>query len=148
MIENQNQVFIYSLSYPEGNVRYIGKSINMQQRLEAHLSESKTGRTKKNKWMRELATQNQKPSMEIVDIVSEKDWSYWEQFYIELFKSWNFDLVNTSITTRHYDINYISDTKNIKIDDKYHKMLKEFCDVNGLKMFKFVEKLIEQYCDE
>ena len=36
--------------------------------------------------------------------------------------------------------------KNIKITPQTHKLLKEYCEKNGLKMFAFVEKLIKERC--
>jgi len=36
--------------------------------------------------------------------------------------------------------------KNIKIDTRVHKLLKDYCQKNGLKMFHFVEKLIKEKC--
>lgn len=36
--------------------------------------------------------------------------------------------------------------KNVKISDKHHQMLKDHCDKNGLKMYKVLEKFIEEYC--
>ena len=36
--------------------------------------------------------------------------------------------------------------KNIKIDSGVHKLLKDYCNKNGLKMFQFVEKLIKEKC--
>ncbi len=37
-------------------------------------------------------------------------------------------------------------TKNLKITPNTHKILKEYCEENGLKMFSFVEKLIKEKC--
>jgi hypothetical protein len=37
-------------------------------------------------------------------------------------------------------------TKNLKITPTTHKILKQYCEVNGLKMFAFVEKLIKDKC--
>ena len=37
-------------------------------------------------------------------------------------------------------------TKNLKITPITHKLLKEYCEENGLKMFSFVEKLIKEKC--
>ena len=34
--------------------------------------------------------------------------------------------------------------KNLKISEESHDMLKNYCQKNGLKMFKFIEKLIEE----
>ena len=36
--------------------------------------------------------------------------------------------------------------KNLKITPQTHKLLKEYCEENGLKMFAFVEKLIKEKC--
>jgi hypothetical protein len=36
--------------------------------------------------------------------------------------------------------------KNVKISEKHHQMLKLHCDKNGLKMYKVLEKFIEDYC--
>ena len=37
-------------------------------------------------------------------------------------------------------------SKNIKINKKYHEMLKEHCDRNGVKMYRVIEKLIDEFC--
>ena len=37
-------------------------------------------------------------------------------------------------------------TKNLKITPNTHKILKKFCEENGLKMFSYVEKLIKEHC--
>jgi hypothetical protein len=37
-------------------------------------------------------------------------------------------------------------TKNVKISEKHHEMLKKFCDERGIKIYKFLEKLIEDNC--
>jgi hypothetical protein len=37
-------------------------------------------------------------------------------------------------------------TKNLKITPLTHKLLKEYCEDNGLKMFAFVEKIIKEQC--
>lgn len=36
--------------------------------------------------------------------------------------------------------------KNIKISLKHHVMLKEYCDKNGLKVYRTIEKLIDDLC--
>ena len=42
----------------------------------------------------------------------------------------------------------MSKMKNIKIDEKVHEKLKEFCSEQGLKVGKFVEKLISSKLEE
>jgi hypothetical protein len=36
--------------------------------------------------------------------------------------------------------------KNIKISVQSHQILKEYCDKNGLKLYKFLENLIIEKC--
>ena len=36
--------------------------------------------------------------------------------------------------------------KNLKITPQTHKLLKVYCEKNGLKMFAFVERLIKEKC--
>jgi len=38
--------------------------------------------------------------------------------------------------------------KNIKIDPKVHEILKKYCDKRGMKIYKFLENLIIQNCQE
>ena len=37
-------------------------------------------------------------------------------------------------------------TKNVKISEKHHQLLKTHCEKNGLKIYKFLEKFIEDLC--
>lgn len=37
-------------------------------------------------------------------------------------------------------------TKNVKISEKHHEMLKDHCDKSGLKIYKVLEKFIEETC--
>lgn len=36
--------------------------------------------------------------------------------------------------------------KNIKIGEKHHELLKNHCDNKGLKMYKLIEKWIDENC--
>lgn len=38
--------------------------------------------------------------------------------------------------------------KNIKISIESHELLKKYCEKHGLKIYKFLEKLIEDNCAE
>jgi len=37
-------------------------------------------------------------------------------------------------------------SKNVKISQHHHEMLKKFCDRNHQKMYRVLEKIIEEYC--
>lgn len=36
--------------------------------------------------------------------------------------------------------------KNVKINEIHHKLLKLYCDRNGLKMYKVIERWIDENC--
>jgi len=38
--------------------------------------------------------------------------------------------------------------KNLKISIESHKILKNYCDKRGIKMYKFLENLIKEKCSE
>lgn len=38
--------------------------------------------------------------------------------------------------------------KNLKISVEVHELLKKYCDKNGIKMYRFLEKLIIEKCKE
>jgi hypothetical protein len=93
----KDSAFIYSLEYPEGNVRYIGKTIDPKRRLSGHLYPNvneKGGR--KGNWIKSLKKKGVRPIMNIIDIVSRENANFWEIHYISLFKSFGFDLTNNT----------------------------------------------------
>ena len=42
----------------------------------------------------------------------------------------------------------VKQIKNLKISESTHEVLKTYCDKNGLKMYRFLEKLILDTCKE
>lgn len=89
--------YIYCLYDPIDNLpKYIGKSNLPYKRYNEHINESinTNTKTKKLNWLRKLNNLNKKPILEIIDIVLENEWSFWERYYISLYKSWGFDLKN------------------------------------------------------
>ncbi len=97
-LNNHIITYIYTLSDMYGNVRYIGKTNNVKKRLNDHILESKKEkRSYKNRWVSSLLKKGFKPFIEILDEVPSNEWEYWEIFYISLFKSWGFSLVNRTI---------------------------------------------------
>lgn len=87
------KVYIYTLADPRNNeIRYIGKANRISKRLKKHLGEKSNSR--RVKWISSLKKLGLKPIIEILEEVESIEWQYWEIFYINLFKTWNFDLVN------------------------------------------------------
>lgn len=37
--------------------------------------------------------------------------------------------------------------KNLKISEESHKMLKDYCDEKGIKIYKFIENIIKEKCE-
>ena len=70
-----DEVFIYLLELENDKI-YIGKTINPSNRFSSH---------KKSKNIIYST---------IIDTVPNFEWKYWEKFYIELFKTWDFELDN------------------------------------------------------
>lgn len=90
---------IYSLIDPvTGQVRYIGKtSIKLEYRLQKHIKFAEKSKLHVSNWINKLLKDNLKPIIELVDEVNNDEWQYWEQFYINLFKVWGFDLTNLTL---------------------------------------------------
>ena len=75
--------YIYTLTDPlEGEVRYVGKTINPTKRYSSHCY-TKT-KTYVSKWIQKLKRSGHLPTMEIVEEgLSEDEWEDRERFWIE-----------------------------------------------------------------
>lgn len=90
--------FIYTLSDSTGNIRYVGKTSYIKQRLYAHIKESKTNRKSyKNSWVKSLLNKGERPIIDIIDVVPKSEWEFWEKYWIEQFKAWGFNLTNLTL---------------------------------------------------
>jgi hypothetical protein len=88
-------VFIYALSDPRNNqVRYIGKANNPEDRYTNHFNSARDKNTHKRNWINNVRKDGLRPELIIIDEVPKSEWVYWEKFYISLFKTWGFSLVN------------------------------------------------------
>lgn len=84
--------YIYTLCDPRsGDVRYVGKTIDLGARAKSHLRREKTH---KGAWVRSLLTAGVTPRLEVLDVVPHDEWKFWEQHWIQVFRGWGFDLVN------------------------------------------------------
>lgn len=91
----ENKTFIYTLSDPRTNeVRYVGKTNNLNYRLKKHIKESKNKQTHKEKWIDSLIFKGLLPIIEILDVVNENEWCFYETYWISQFKTWGFELTN------------------------------------------------------
>ena len=90
------EIKIYTLTDPKSkHIRYVGMtSQTLNRRLSRHVTDLIKKKTHKDCWIFGLKQKNLSPIIEVIDIVNEDKWQFWEQHYISLFKSWGFNLVN------------------------------------------------------
>lgn len=116
-------VSIYLLRCPiTQEVKYIGATNrDLIKRQKEHLFEFCHGA--KRKWIDKLKRKHGRlPIIEEIDSVLENERDYWEKFYIQLFKNWGFDLVNTVHNKKKIKHKIIKE-RSIRID--YKKIIQE-----------------------
>ena len=90
-------VTIYTLTDPVTNkIRYVGKTTtDLDKRLRYHIYEINRSKNKhKIYWFKQLINIGLKPIIEVIDIVDDSNWGFWEQYWISQIKTWGFDLIN------------------------------------------------------
>lgn len=95
-IAASGRVFIYTLSHPITNeVRYVGKTINLKERLQGHLEDK--GPTYKRKWISKLKREGLIPVIEVLEEFQGEHISEWQQaerFWIETLRFYGCRLTN------------------------------------------------------
>jgi hypothetical protein len=92
MNSNNIKTFIYSLEYPIGNIRYIGKSDNPEKRLKRHIKESKwRNKNHRDHWLNSL---DNPPILHIIEEVKYSEWQDREVYWISFYKKQGYKLVN------------------------------------------------------
>ena len=90
--------FIYGLECPiTKEIKYIGKSNNPKNRVKQHLYETtrqKNYNTHKIKWFEFLKKNKTKPNLVILDEVNLNEWGFWELWWLQICKTWGFEMVN------------------------------------------------------
>lgn len=92
-------IYIYTLSDPRtGEIRYVGKtSCKLRKRLIGHLSEARNrNMTHKNHWVLSLMKEGLEPIIEIIDEYEYDDWEWLEIMWLDLLKSWGFNMTNSA----------------------------------------------------
>jgi group I intron endonuclease len=90
-------VYIYTLSTKEepSKIKYVGKAKVLNRRLKRHLSDYYLNEnTYKANWLKSELKKGNTPIIEIIDVVEECDWQFWEKYWIAQFKAWGFKLTN------------------------------------------------------
>jgi len=91
------KTYIYTLSHPQtGEIRYVGKTTNLKKRTYQHFNIKickKLGNRHLGNWLLSILNNNLKPKLEVLEECTD-DWIKCEQYWIEQFKHWGFDLLN------------------------------------------------------
>lgn len=91
-------VYIYGLFDPRnGELRYIGKTIQLKMRLEKHIREAKNylnHNTRKERWIRELLSNNLKPAIIALEECTRENWQDREREWIRAAREICVNLVN------------------------------------------------------
>jgi len=99
-MENK-KMFIYTLEDPiTKEIRYVGKTNNLEDRYKRHLQkcylEKYDKNTHKSRWIKNLLKSGNKPIMEILEECNESDVNQLEKYWISQFRVWGFKLTNIS----------------------------------------------------
>jgi hypothetical protein len=88
------KVYIYALIDPcTDDIRYIGKSIDPEQRYSQHLN-NKDSNKLKIAWINRLGNNGLQPKMKILEIANEKNWQDRECWWIERGREFGWKLFN------------------------------------------------------
>lgn len=92
---NMENIYIYALiGRDENDVRYIGQSKNPYVRLSQHRCLGSSESKLKKDWIRALKNDGIQINMIILEKCRKEEGDFLERYYISLYKSWGFDLIN------------------------------------------------------
>ena len=79
----------------DGEVRYVGKSVNVPQRFRDHINQAKNGYDDhKCRWIRRLLRKGKIPSWAIIDEVAANHWPDRERYWIAFYREEGHRLTN------------------------------------------------------
>ena len=91
-----NHKFIYAIVCPvENNIIYVGQACSIKSRKISHCSV--TSNTKISNRIAQIKDFGLLPKLIDLDEVPENESYFWEIYYINLMKSWGFDLLNMQL---------------------------------------------------
>jgi hypothetical protein len=87
-------IYIYSLKDPETNeIRYVGKTTNINTRLKAHITRSRHNKYHSARWVQSVIKRGLRPIIELVEECTEENWVEREKYWIGYYRE-RFDLTN------------------------------------------------------
>lgn len=89
-----NEIYIYKLIDPiTQHIRYVGKTLNLKQRLRNHIKRCKINKYHSAVWINSLFNKGLEPIIEIIEICNESNWTEREKYWISFYKN-IYDLTN------------------------------------------------------
>ena len=82
------ETYIYCLKDNNNNIRYIGKTTNINRRLSAHINDAKNNKTSRYvcNWIKSLLKRDLKPIIELIETCNENNWEAREKYWINYYK--------------------------------------------------------------
>ncbi len=91
-------VYIYSLKDPRDyQIKYIGKTVDIDRRIKEHNQIHRNKKSKKNSWITHLIRNGMQPIMEVLEECEESRWVEREKYWIRYYKELGFDLKNMTL---------------------------------------------------
>lgn len=88
-------VYIYALFDPRyKRVRYVGKTINLRNRLYQHIYELNGSNPRKDNWIKGILKCGLKPEMIVIETCNQSNWKEREIFWIAFYREVYSDLLN------------------------------------------------------
>jgi hypothetical protein len=85
------EVYIYILSHPITNeIRYVGQTTDINARFYRHIFDANQNGFKNHRtaWVKSLLNEGLRPNIEVIDVVNETNWPFWERYWISQFRTW------------------------------------------------------------
>ena len=94
----ETKVYIYGLKDPRDfQIKYIGKTIDINRRYKEHIQTHRNRKSKKNSWVISLIKNGMQPIFEILEECEETNWVEREVYWIQYYKDLGFDLKNMTL---------------------------------------------------
>lgn len=119
----QYNIYYITSDKDNNNPIYIGITSNsLLRRLSGHISDSKKGQSKIHNWIKNRISEGFEIKINLIDTVEDNVF-FWENFYIDLMKSWGFSLKNMLYSGYcEYNTNkkgHLSDEAKLKLSKLY-----------------------------
>lgn len=89
--------YIYVLRDPDTlEIRYVGKTDNLERRLSVHYADAIRGHTHCNRWVRTLRDKGKRPVIEAVEQTTSDEWEERERYWIDYLRAQGCRLTNTA----------------------------------------------------